>query len=304
MNTAVEMTTNNEITKPSKLKDYFMLMKANLSFMVVFSSLIGYYLAPNTYFEISTALVLAVGGSLITISANIINQILEKESDKFMRRTQNRPLPTGRISVKEAWILVFVAGIIGIASICYYFNVIAGMLGLLSLILYGFAYTPMKKVHSIATFIGAIPGALPPLIGWVAATGTIIEPTDIGGWSIFLIQFFWQFPHFWAIAWLGYEDYLKAGIRMLPTKDGAKDKQAGLQSMYYCLTIIPISMIPHVIGLTGNLSMYAAIVLGSVFFIAAVLFYTNADNKSAKRLMYTSIIYLPLVLIALLYDKL
>jgi protoheme IX farnesyltransferase len=162
----------------------------------------------------------------------------------------------------------------------------------------------MKKIHPIATFIGAIPGALPPLIGWVAATNALWGWEHIGGWSLFLIQFFWQFPHFWAIAWLGYEDYLKAGIRMLPTTGGEKTKQAGLQSMYYCLTLLPVSMIPYAIQLSGKLSLYVAIGLGTAYFVAAVLFYTKSDNLSAKRLMYTSFFYLPLVLIALLFDKL
>jgi protoheme IX farnesyltransferase len=304
MDKAVHISEDTSPVKHTKLKDYFMLMKANLSFLVVFSSLIGYYMAPGTQFILKEAIILALGGSLITISANIINQILERESDKFMRRTANRPLPGGRIGTQEAWTLVFVYGTLGVVGISYFFNLYAGLLGLLSLLLYGFAYTPMKKIHPIATFIGAIPGALPPLIGWVAATNALWGWEHIGGWSLFLIQFFWQFPHFWAIAWLGYEDYLKAGIRMLPTTGGEKTKQAGLQSMYYCLTLLPVSMIPYAIQLSGKLSLYVAIGLGTAYFVAAVLFYTKSDNLSAKRLMYTSFFYLPLVLIALLFDKL
>lgn len=304
MSSVVSISENIGTTEqPSKLKDYFTLMKANLSFLVVFSSLIGYYIAPGSIFQWKEALILAAGGSLITISANIINQILERESDKFMRRTANRPIPTGRVGVTEAWILVFGAGTLGVVSISYFFNFFAGMLGLLSLLLYGFAYTPMKKIHPIATFIGAIPGALPPLIGWVAATNGLVGWDHLGGWSLFLIQFFWQFPHFWAIAWLGYEDYVRAGIRMLPTTGGEKTRQAGLQSMYYCLTLLPVSMIPYAIGLTGELSLYIALALGTLYFVASVMFYTRSDNSSAKGLMYSSFLYLPLVLLALLYDK-
>lgn len=303
MSSVVQVSENNEQIRPSKLKDYFTLAKANLSFMVVYSSLIGYYFAPNVTFTLKDALILAIGGSLITISANIINQILERESDKYMRRTQNRPLPGGRIGVQEAWTIVFVTGTLGVVGISFFFNFFAGMLGLLSLLLYGFAYTPMKKIHPIATFIGAIPGALPPLIGWVAATNSLFAWSDTGGWSLFLIQFFWQFPHFWAIAWLGYDDYLKAGIRMLPTTGGHKSKQAGLQSMYYCLTLIPVSMLPYATNLTGTTSLYLVIALGAAYFTASVLFYTRSDNSSAKGLMYSSFFYLPLSLLALLCDK-
>ena len=303
MSTTVAITDDKNKTQPSKLKDYIQLTKANLSFMVVYSSLIGYLLAPHGNFTWVTALLLAIGGSLITISANIVNQILERESDKHMRRTQNRPLPDGRMKTSEAWVLVFVFGVIGVGTICYFFNFFAGMLGLLSLLLYGFAYTPMKKIHPIATFIGAIPGALPPLIGWVAASNSLSGLENAGGWALFLIQFFWQFPHFWAIAWVGYDDYLRAGIRMLPSHAG-KTKYTGLQCMYYSLTLIPISMIPYAIKLTGAFSMYVAVALGLAYFVASVMFYRRSDNSSAKGLMYTSFFYLPIVMLAFLYDKL
>lgn len=277
------------------------LMKANLSFMVVFSSLIGYLLAPDHQFSWKTALLLSLGGSLITISANIINQIIERESDKFMRRTMNRPLPGGRMQVPEAAFLVIITGFAGVAIIAKYFNVWAAVLGLISLLLYGFAYTPLKKIHPIATFVGAIPGALPPLIGWVAATGELFGAASLGGWALFLIQFFWQFPHFWAIAWLGYEDYLKAGIRMLPHY--VKTKYTGLQCMYYSITLIPVGMLPYVLNISGSFSMITALALALAYFIASYFFYKRGDNSSAKGLMYTSFFYLPIVLLALLFDK-
>lgn len=303
MSSTVAITDDKNKTQPSKLKDYIQLTKANLSFMVVYSSLIGYLLAPHGDFTWVTAVLLGIGGSLITISANIINQILERESDKHMRRTQKRPLPDGRMRTSEAWVLVLVFGVIGVGTICYFFNILAGMLGLISLLLYGFAYTPMKKIHPIATFIGAIPGALPPLIGWVAASNSLSGLENAGGWALFLIQFFWQFPHFWAIAWVGYDDYLKAGIRMLPSHAG-KTKYTGLQCMYYSLTLIPVSMIPYAIKLTGSFSMYVAVALGLAYFVASYMFYRRSDNSSAKGLMYTSFFYLPIVLLAFLYDKL
>ncbi|HTO17335.1 MAG TPA: heme o synthase [Edaphocola sp.] len=299
----MESVNQSIAKKPSKLKDYFIMSKANLSFLVVFSSLIGYFIVPGSQFHWPDAIILGIGGSLTTISSNIINQIIERDSDKFMKRTKDRPLPQGRMGLKEAWILVFVTGIIGVVTISYFFNFFAGMLGLLSLLLYGFAYTPMKKKHQIATFIGAIPGAMPPLIGWVAATNSLSGPENYGAWALLLIQFFWQFPHFWAIAWLGYEDYDKAGIRLLPTKNGDKTKQAGMQCIYYTLTLIPVSILPNAIGLTGVVSMYIAVGLCLLYFGSALVFYLKGTNSSAKGLLYASIFYLPIVLLALLYDK-
>src|SRR5690606_28680866 len=162
--------------------------------------------------------------------SNIINQIIERFSDREMKRTRMRPLPDGRMGTKETWVITFISAALGIFILSYYFNILTGALSLLSLVLYDFAYTPLKKVSSIATFVGAIPGALPPLIGWVAATNSVFSGNDGIGWVLFGIQFFWQFPHFWAIAWLGYEEYLKAGINMLPSRAG-KTSFTGLQCM-------------------------------------------------------------------------
>jgi protoheme IX farnesyltransferase len=283
----------------SKTRDYIQLMKPNLSIMVVFSSVVGYLMAPNIPFVWSEVLLLFVGGMLVTNGANIINQIIERFSDRLMRRTMVRPLPEERMSVTEAWILAVVSAILGFAILAINFNLSAAIISLISLLIYAFAYTPMKKIHSIATFIGAIPGALPPLIGWVAATNSI---GSIGGWSLFLIQFFWQFPHFWAIAWVGYEDYLKAGIRMLPSREG-KTSFTGLQCIFYSLTIIPLSMLPHYLGMTGAVGMWICIACGALYSIASFVFYLKNDRKSAKMLMYTSFLYLPTVLLAVLIDK-
>lgn len=282
----------------SKMRDYVQLMKPNLSFMVVFSSVVGYLLAPGIPFVWKEVIILFTGGMLVTNAANIINQILERHSDRFMKRTRTRPLPEGRMGLTEAWTLCILSALSGVLLLAYFFNIAAAALSMLSLLLYGFAYTPMKKIHPIATFIGAIPGALPPLIGWVAATGSL----GLGGWALFMIQFFWQFPHFWAIAWVGYEDYLKAGIRMLPSKEG-KTSFTGLQCIFYSLTLIPLAMLPQQIGLTGTAGMWVCIGAGLVYCLASFVFYIKNDKISAKRLMYSSFIYLPTVLLALLIDK-
>lgn len=282
----------------ARLKDYVQLLKFNLSFMVVFSSVIGYLMAPGSRFAWKEVLILFVGGMLVTGGANTINQIIERESDKLMKRTMGRPMPEGRLGVIEAWVLAVFTGLSGALLIGYFFNPYAGILSFVSLLLYAFAYTPMKRIHPVAVLIGAIPGALPPLIGWVAATGNF----GVGGWILFLIQFFWQFPHFWAIAWVAFDDYNKAGIRMLPTRE-KETRFTGLQCMFYSLVLIPLAVMPRMVGLTGNIGMWVCIVCGIAYFIASIVFYINNDYKSARRVMFTSFIYLPTVLLALLFDK-
>ncbi len=286
----------------ARIKDYGQLLKPNLSIMVVFSSVVGYLLAPGVQFAWKEVLLLFAGGMLVTGSANTINQILERYSDKQMKRTMLRPMPDGRMEASEAWIFAVVTGLCGATLLGYFFNPLAGGLSFISLLLYAFAYTPMKKIHPIAVLIGAIPGALPPLIGWVAATNSL-GAASIGGWILFLIQFFWQFPHFWAIAWVGFEDYEKAGIRMLPS-DAGKTRFTGLQCMFYSIVLVPLAFMPRLVGMSGNIGMWLSMLCGLAYFIASVNFYRKNDHKSAKTVMFTSFIYLPVVLLALLFDKL
>jgi len=286
-----------------RIKDYAQLLKPNLSIMVVFSSVIGYLMAPGISFAWKEVIILFAGGILVTGGANTINQILERYSDKLMKRTMLRPLPDERMHKIEAWVFAIITGLTGSILLGYFFNPLCGVLSFVSLLLYAFAYTPMKKVHPIAVLIGAIPGAMPPLIGWVAATGTLGGGEGVGGWVLFLIQFFWQFPHFWAIAWVGFDDYLKAGIRMLPSKEG-KTRFTGLQCMFYSIVLIPMAIVPRIIGLTGNIGMWVCMLCGLMYFAASVAFYKNNDFKSAKRVMFASFIYLPVVLLALFFDKL
>ena len=287
-----------------RAKDYSQLLKPNLSGMVVFSSVIGYLMAPGIDFSWADMgmwqriITLFVGGMMVTGGANTINQILEKDSDALMNRTKNRPLPEGRMDKPEAWIFAMVTGLGGAILLGYYFNVLAGVLSFISLLLYAFVYTPMKKVHPVAVLIGAVPGALPPLIGWVAATGVL----SIGGWVLFMLQFFWQFPHFWAIAYVAFDDYNRAGIRMLPTKE--KDTRfTGLQCMFYSLILIPMAVVPRLIGLTGNYGMWLCLLCGVMYFAASVLFYKHNNHHSARRVMFASFIYLPVILLALVIDK-
>jgi len=287
-----------------RARDYNQLLKPNLSGMVVFSSVIGYLMAPNIPFAWNNLglwehiIILFIGGMLVTGGANTINQILERDTDGLMQRTRNRPMPDGRMHHHEAWVFAGLTGISGALLLGYFFNPQAGALSFVSLLLYAFVYTPMKKVHPVAVLIGAIPGALPPLIGWVAATGSF----GIGGWVLFSLQFFWQFPHFWAIAWVAFDDYSRAGIRMLPTRE-RETRFTGIQCMLYSLVLIPMAMVPRAIGLTGNIGTLVCVLCGLMYFAASIMFYLKNDYKSAKRVMFASFIYLPTILLALVIDK-
>jgi protoheme IX farnesyltransferase len=288
----------------TRFRDYNQLLKPNLSGMVVFSSVIGYLMAPNVAFAWTDfhvwqqIITLFIGGMMVTGGANTINQILERDSDALMKRTRTRPMPEGRMGSAEAWIFAGATGIGGALLLGFYFNPQAGILSFSSLLLYAFVYTPMKKVHPVAVLIGAIPGALPPLIGWVAATGGF----EAGGWILFTLQFFWQFPHFWAIAWVAFDDYNNAGIRLLPTRE-KETRFTGIQCMMYSLVLIPMATVPRFLGLTGNIGMWVCLLCGVMYFAASVVFYVKNDHKSARRVMFTSFIYLPAILLALVMDK-
>ncbi|GAB3636930.1 heme o synthase [Hymenobacter arcticus] len=281
----------------NKARAYFQLLKFRLSFTVAFSSALGYLLGlatPNW----GRALLVLLGGLLVTGAANIINQVFEKDLDKLMKRTENRPLPTGRISSAEAWVFCVVLAVAGLGLLAYYFNPLTAALSLLSLILYGFIYTPLKTVSPVCVAVGAIPGGLPPLIGWVAATGFVGE----AAWVLFGIQFMWQFPHFWAIAWVADEDYKRAGFKMLPTP-GNRDLRTAFQIMTYTVLLIPVSLLPLVLGISGRVSAGVALVCGVLFVLLTVRLMRTQDRKSALSIMFASFLYLPIVQIALLLDK-
>ncbi|RZJ58193.1 MAG: protoheme IX farnesyltransferase [Hymenobacter sp.] len=281
----------------TKAHAYFQLLKFRLSFTVAFSSALGYLLGAR---EISWGRVLLVmlGGLLVTGSANIINQVFEKDLDKMMRRTEARPIPTGRISVNEAWAFCVVLGVAGLALLAYFFNPLTAALSLLSLILYGFIYTPLKTVSPVCVAVGAIPGGLPPLIGWVAAMGYVGEPA----WVLFGIQFMWQFPHFWAIAWVADEDYKRAGFKMLPSP-GERNMNTAFQIMTYTVLLIPVSLLPLVLGISGHKSAIVALVCGVLFVLLTVQLMRTQDRKAALSIMFASFLYLPIVQIALVLDK-
>jgi heme o synthase len=284
----------------TKLKDYMQLMKFTLSFTVVFSCVVCYLLAPQIV-EMNWKMIglLFLAGMLVTGSANAINQAEEKDTDALMKRTANRPVASGRMSEKEAWTFATVAGIIGLVILYEYFNLLSAIIAGISLALYSFVYTPLKKVNSIAVLVGAFPGALPCLIGWTAGTNDL----SAGGWVLFGIQFMWQFPHFWAIAWVAHVDYTKAGFKLLPSDKGPT-KFTAVQAIIYAVLMIPVGILPYIMGMSGIISF--GIVLAANLFIVwqCIRLYREMDVKAARRVMFSSYIYLPIVLLALLADKL
>lgn len=281
----------------AKAKAYFELLKFRLSSLVAFSCAFGYVLAsPQTQW--TTLGMLFLGGFLVSGASVIINQIIEKDLDRVMQRTMSRPLPTDRVSVSEATAFAVICLIMGVAILLLYTNVLTVLLSVVSLILYGFVYTPLKRVGPIAVFVGAIPGALPPLLGWVAATGSITYEALI----IFGIQFIWQFPHFWAIAWVSDDDYRRAGFKLLPS-GGKKDLHTAVQIMIYTMFLIPLGLLPATFGITGINSAVVVTVCGVLFFAQTFSLMRSGDRRSALKIMFGSFLYLPIVQIAYLLDK-
>jgi protoheme IX farnesyltransferase len=284
----------------NKLKDYSQLIKPSLSIMVVFSSVISYLLAPKVVeYDWKMIVLLFVAGLLVTGSANAINQVVEKDTDAMMKRTAKRPVAAGRMTTGEGWAFAIITGSVGVLMLGNFFNWLSAGIALFSLFLYAFIYTPLKKVSSISVLVGAVPGALPCLIGWAAGNDAISS----GGWVLFLLQFMWQFPHFWAIAWIAYKDYAKAGFKLLPNELGPT-KYTAIQTIIYSLLLIPVGVIPYFIGMSGSISL-VIVAIANVFMVwRCVQLYRNMDVPSARRIMFSSYIYLPVVLLALLADKL
>ena len=286
----------------NKIKDYLKLIKISLSIMVVFSSVLSFLLVPGLKEKfvnpLQMALLLAIGGLLVTGSAYAINQAVEKNTDALMKRTSSRPVAAGRMSVTEAWVFAIIAGSIGVFLLGYFFNWTSAGLAAFSLFLYAFIYTPLKKVNAIAVLVGAFPGALPCLIGWAAGD----EKLGTGGWVLFALQFLWQFPHFWAIAWIVHKDYVTAGFKLLPSEKGPT-KFTALQTVIYSLLLIPVGVIPYFIEMSGVVSLMV-VLLANLFMVwRCIQLYRSMEVKAARKVMFGSYIWLPVVLLALLLDK-
>ncbi len=289
------------ISKPrifSKLYDYGVLVKFKLLLFVVFSAAFAFLFGTRGAIDWGQFMLLSLGGFLVTGAANALNEVFEREPDKLMKRTRNRPLPDGRMSVSEALAVSMAFGLTGIWLLASYVSLLCGILGMIAMFTYAFAYTPMKRITPFSVFIGAIPGAMPPLIGWVAATGEL----GFGGWLLFTLQFFWQFPHFWAIAWSQDEEYRKAGFHMLPSRSG-KSRASAFQVVAYTISLIPVGMMPYLFGFSGLASAIVITCAGLAFTVYAVQLYRTCSDAAARRVMFMSILYLPVVMIALVLDK-
>jgi len=280
-------------------KIFISLTKARLALSVVFSSIAGYFLAVDAV-DFNELILLIIGGYSIVGASNSFNQIIEKDKDVLMDRTKNRPLPAKEITTQNAfWISVFLT-LIGLLCL-YFINYKTAFFAAISVFLYTCVYTPLKPITPLSVFVGAIPGAIPFMLGWVAATGNFgIEPG-----TLFMIQFFWQFPHFWALGWMLDDDYKKAGFIMLPT--GNRDKSTALQIILYIIWMMIISVFPYT-GLTGDLTLsfgstIAISMLGVIMLVLAINLYNKMDISSARKLFYSSILYLTLIQIIYLIDK-
>jgi heme o synthase len=291
-----QVALQRPLTLKSRLQDYIQLTKFKLAFLVVFSAAMGFMSAPGSI-EWSKLVLLVIGGFLVTGASNGLNQVLERDLDKKMDRTVSRPLPDGRLSVGEAAAVSVIAGITGVIMLGAGINLASGLLGLFALISYAFIYTPLKRKTPFCVFVGAIPGAIPPLLGWVAATGQF----GVAAWVLFAIQFLWQFPHFWAIAWVLDDDYKKAGFIMLPT--GKRDKGSALQTLVYTISLFPVGFMPFLFNMSGAISA-AVIALATAYFAwCSYGLYQVQTTEAARKLMFASFIYLPVVQLIIMLNK-
>jgi protoheme IX farnesyltransferase len=295
----VTVKQQSSLNMAGKVRDYMMLIKFSLSFMVVFSAVISYLLAPKVVeYDWLFIILLFVGGMLVTGSANAVNQVVEKDTDALMKRTAKRPVASGRMQPAEAWAFAIVSLAAGLFILGYFFNLLSAILALVSWFVYAYMYTPLKKVSSVSVLLGAVPGALPCLIGWAAGQ----DELSIGGWVLFAIQFFWQFPHFWAIAWIAHKDYSNAGFKLMPSVEGPT-KYSAIQSIIYSLVLIPVGTLPYLTGMSGMISFWIVLAANLFMLWQSIRLYREMETKAARRVMFSSYIYLPIVLLALLGDK-
>lgn len=293
-------STLSTTTFGTKLRSVAVLFKLRLASLVVFSAALGYLFGvPAGSFSWMGIIGLCVAGTLLTGASNAFNQVLEVREDGLMKRTAERPLVRGTLSITEAVIAAFVAAGAATLMLWLQFGPLTSILGFLSLFMYVALYTPLKKLSSWAVFVGAFPGAFPPMLGYVAATGHF----DLGAGLLFAMQFMWQFPHFWAIAWVLDEDYAKAGFRLLPG-GRTPDRAAASTILLYSLFTIPAGMLPWVFGFVGPVALTVSVIGGLVMAVPAIRLFLSQDTRDARKLMFASFIYLPLVQVAYVLDKL
>lgn len=284
------------------MRDIAALFKLRLTLLVVVSSVLGYYMGTSeTHWP--TLLALVVGGVLLTGGSNGVNQVLEQRWDKLMERTRMRPVASGRMNTLEGISLSSIAALTGVVILWTLIGTAAGVLGLSAFLAYAFVYTPMKRFSGLSVFVGAFPGAIPPLLGYIAAT----HHYGLEGGLLFSTQFMWQFPHFWAIAWVAHEDYTRGGYRLLPFAEGPS-KRSAFQIFLYSLCLIPVSLLPWALPangpMVGNGAALVAVLFGLLMAWYAWKLYRTCDVKNARKVMFTSFAYLPVVQLAYVLDKL
>jgi protoheme IX farnesyltransferase len=285
----------------SKAQAYIKLTKFRLSFLVVLSAVISYFTLAESI-DIVKMIAVIVGGFLVTGAANGFNQVIERNLDKLMTRTGGRPLPQNVLTVNQALVFCFIFLAGGIFVLSYFVNILSGILGALSVVLYALVYTPLKRKTPFSVFVGAFPGAIPTLIGSVAASEGFGE-FSFPAWILFGVQFMWQFPHFWAIAWVSHDDYAKAGFFMLPSL-GGRDKSSAFQIVIYTLFLIPVSLLPQIFGIANMISGIFVLIFGLFFLAQALTLYLRLDIASARKLMFGSFLYLPLVQLCIMFGAL
>jgi protoheme IX farnesyltransferase len=282
-----------------RVRDLMGLTKSGITAMVAVSAAAGMLVASTRPAPFVLWLHTLLGTALVAAGASALNQVVERDHDALMRRTAGRPIPSGRLHPDVALLCGVLLAVLGLAQLAWGANLLASLIAAGTLAGYVFVYTPLKRVSSLATVVGAVPGALPPLIGWAAVRGDVDAP----GWLLFALLFFWQMPHFLAIAWLYRADYERGGFPMLSVSD-PDGLRTSRQALLYCAALVPVSLLPSAFGLAGAMYFGGALVVGAWFFVAAVLFALDRNPASARRLMLVSVFYLPLVLTALAADRL
>lgn len=294
----MSITKTSTITRLSlseKIGCYAQMFKLKLTSFVVISAIMGYFMGGAT-FNLTDIVLLVIGGFLITCTSNALNQIIEKDHDKLMERTKTRPLPMNKLSVKETIWVSSVFGVVGIVML-WMLNPLTGILGALAIFMYVALYTPLKRVSTISVFVGAFPGAFPPMLGWVAATGSFSVEAGI----LFAMQFIWQFPHFWAIAWKINDQYSKAGFKMLPF--GKKDKRTATIILLSSIALFAASILPEYVGFTGRIATIGLFILSTLMLYPSIRLLQTLEDKFALRVMLMSYLYLILSLTIILIDK-
>ncbi len=285
--------------KPSRAVDYYELTKPRMNFLVVITTMVGYCMAGRDRHDWPLLLSAVIGTALTAAGASVLNQYIEREHDKKMPRTRNRPLPAGRLQPIEALAYGVALGITGVTVLTFFVNPLTAILGAITLLTYLFVYTPMKRFTSLNTVVGAIPGAIPPMMGWTAATGVL----SIEAIALFAILFIWQMPHFLAIAIMYKNDYAAGGFVMLPNEDDDRLSMTVRQIIIYGLTMIPVSVVPSMVGLCGPIYFTIALLLGIAYLSYGVSLAASRSRLDARKLFFASIIYLPLLLAAMMYDR-